>query len=290
MVQVFPSTPKPLLVLGALTLLTLTACSSQTQDGATSTPDASPSSSAVATGAATASAATSPVSTPTSTSQPTQASPSAGTSTPSAEPSIVVQEPQPIPTAEQPPATTEATQNSSAPGADLPSPTVSVITVPAPGNQPTPTHGPSDIPVAGTDANLCDYSSIHIAAATTEGAAGSRYINLTFTNSGAAPCTLAGWPSVHYVDASGQTIGAPASHAAEWTSSGELLLPGHSAQATLRETRANLYGDSCRSVTAAGYRVGIPGTDSSLTLAFPAEACSNESVSQLSVGQVGALP
>ncbi|WP_346845458.1 DUF4232 domain-containing protein [uncultured Rothia sp.] len=167
---------------------------------------------------------------------------------------------------------------------------------------PSPTAvSPSAIPSASAEPTAaepmqtatCDYGQIHIAAevAPGGGAAGSRYIHLTFTNSGSSPCSLSGYPAVNYVDSQGNQIGAAARQAAEWTSSGAILAPGESAQATLRETKAALYdAESCHSTQAAGYRVSIPGTSSSLVLNFPAEACSSTETSQLSVGQIGAGP
>ncbi len=142
---------------------------------------------------------------------------------------------------------------------------------------------------AGTP--VCDYGQIHVMAEVADGggAAGSRYINLTFTNSGDSPCTVSGYPSVNYVDSSGNQIGATANQAAEWTSTGKVLAPGDSSTAILRETRAGLFDPAtCQPETASGYRVTIPGTSTSYVLSFPAEACSNMSTSQLSVGQVGA--
>lgn len=145
-----------------------------------------------------------------------------------------------------------------------------------------PTHG---------ETQACDYGQIHISAnvAPGGGAAGSRYLTLTYTNSGNTTCSLSGYPSVNYVDDQGNQIGASARQAAEWTSSGKVLNAGESASATLRETRAGLYdATGCQPTTASGYRVSIPGTSSSLIIHYPAEACSNTAAPQLSVGQVGA--
>lgn len=278
--------------VSAIALLALTACSSQKEDTTVSAPttaETTVSASATASASASATASASPSATATSVTPSATSAPSASVTT--VEPSQVAPTQTPVVQEETqaPPAPAQETTAAAttAPAEAAPAPTVSVITVPAPGNNPVATATATSTAPAG-QAATCDYSSIHIAAATAEGAAGSRYITLTFTNSGANPCMIAGWPTVNYVDASGNAIGAPASQAAEWTSSGELLQPGKSATATLRETRAGLYGDTCQAVTASGYQVGIPGTDSSLTLSFPAEACSNKAISQLSVGQVGA--
>lgn len=163
---------------------------------------------------------------------------------------------------------------------------------PAPATESSAAATPNE--AANADAQqsaVCDYEHIRIAAevAPGGGAAGSRYMNLTFTNSGSTPCSLSGYPSVNYVDAQGNQVGAAAKQAAEWTSSGAVIGAGESVSATLRETRAGLYdAASCQPTQAAGYRVSIPGTSSSLVLNFPAEACSSSGTGQLSVGQIGA--
>lgn len=283
----------------SIALLALTACSSQETGNvaadsapsasatASATPSATPSATRTATPRATATASAQPspsVHVTSAAPEPVEETEAAPTQAPTSAP-VVQEEVEPT-QAPQPAATTTAPAVQQEP--TVPAPTGSVITVPAPGNNPVASAEATQSVAPTQAAGSCDYANIHIAAETTEGAAGSRYITLTFTNAGSSPCALSGWPSVSYVDASGNTIGAPASQAAEWTNSGEMLASGQSAKATLRETRAGLYGDTCQAVTAAGYRVGIPGTENSLVLNFPAEACSNQSITQLSVGQVGA--
>ncbi|MBM7052207.1 DUF4232 domain-containing protein [Rothia sp. ZJ1223] len=166
-----------------------------------------------------------------------------------------------------------------------PAPTGTVVTVPA--QTPAPS-----AQTALNNAPACELGSAAVISAQVSGtaAAGSQYITLTFTNTGATPCSIVGYPAVSYVDAGGHTIGAPAARAAEWTSTGVLLTPGESAQATLRETRASLFADSCQALSSSGYRVQLPQTSGTLTVPYPAEACSNTAVQQMSVGQVGATP
>lgn len=139
---------------------------------------------------------------------------------------------------------------------------------------------------------VCDYGQLYIEAAVTPGggAAGSRYITLTFNNTGSAPCAMSGYPAVHYVNSAGQQIGASAMNATEWSSSGGVLAPGEGLTATLRETRAQLYGETCQSASATGYSIQAPGASQALILNFAAEACSNPAITQLSVGAIGATP
>lgn len=242
----------PLLAIACAGILTFSACGGDNNSTSQNIP--APSTSSVATATAT----------PTQTGKPT---------------------PEPSKTSSAPkPAVTDNAEPS--PGTVT---TVEPSTAPPENTEPTGTNSSDNAPSNNTA--ICDYGQIHISAevAPGGGAAGSRYMNITFTNSGSSPCSLSGYPSVNYVDSNGNQIGASAQQAAEWTSSGSVLGSGESAVAPLRETRAGLYDqNSCQPTQAAGYRIGIPGTSSSLVMNFPAEACSGTSQAQLSVGQIGA--
>lgn len=248
------------LPLAAALLALLTACGSA--NTSPQAPEATPTTSALA-----------PSSTPTASASAT------GTPTPSptsATPSPTVREVTPSTTPE-------------------PLPTGTVITVePSESATEQTTTAPESTapPSSAAGVAVCDYDQLYIEAAVAEGggAAGSRYITLTFNNTGGDSCTISGYPAVHYVDQAGQQIGAAAANATEWSSSGGTLAPGQSLTATLRETRAQLYGETCQSVSAAGYSIQTPGASQPLVLNFAAEACSNPAVTQLSVGAVGATP
>lgn len=270
-----------MLPLAGLSLaLTLTACgTTTTADTSAPTPAAAESS--------TASSQTSATATPTATasaigSSPQTPSATAPTSAPERE-SSSVPTPTVVEVSQEP---TEETQT--------PAPTGTVITLGPDAEEPQPsapaTSAAAHAPSSAAGVAVCDYGQIYIAAAVTEGAAGSKYINLTFTNTSSTDCAMNGYPSVHYVDAAGHQIGAPAARATEWSANGTVLHPGASTTATLRETRAQLYGETCQSAPAAGYSVQAPGSSQPLVLNFAAEACSNAAVSQLSVGAVGATP
>lgn len=251
----------PLLPLAALGLLTLlTACGSATTGTTT---------------------AESTLSSPTATTSSAPVTPSPAASATSATPTPAA--------TTRTPTVQEVTPTPSVSAAPEPAPTGTVVTVePA----PAPAVTGSQLASSAAGVAVCDYDQLYIEAAVAEGggAAGSRYITLTFTNTGDANCTMSGYPTVHYVNAAGQQIGAAAANATEWSSSGGVIAPGNSLTATLRETRAQLYGQACQSVSAAGYSIQAPGASQALVLNFAAEACSNPAVAQLSVGAVGATP
>lgn len=259
----FSSYALRLFVTGLTGVLLLSACSSSS-DAALDPPKPTSrqeSSASASTATATASASASAL--------PTPSDQAAEKPAPSKTPTVTEQEPAPK---QQAPAPTHA-----------PAPTGTVVTVPA---EETPATSQSTI--HGTPACVLGESTVIAAQVSNNSAAGSHYITLTFTNTGASPCSIKGYPAVSYVDAAGHALGAAAAHAAEWTSNGVLLQPGHSAYATLRETRAGLFGDICQPASSSGYQVQLPGTQGTLTVPYPAEACSNPAIQQLSVGQVGA--
>lgn len=270
--------PRSVLGVGALcATLLLSACSAQ-QDAALQPPSpTSASSSASATNSASPSSATG------------SATPSASAEAPRSTSSAASEAPSP--TAAQPTVVEQAPVTPSEPQQEAsPEPTGTVTTVePAQPSESARASEQASTPAqAANDACRLGQTVVSAEAKGGAGAAGSQYLTLTFTNTGSTPCTVSGYPAVSYVDDTGQTIGAPASLAAEWTSSAVTLEPGRSTTAILRETRADLFGDRCKPVTSSGYRVQLPQTTESLTIPYPSEGCSDTSIQQLSVGQVGA--
>lgn len=251
-------TPKSLIPLATLSLLVaFTGCGS--------TKSSEPAETSVGTSAtamATSQTATSASASPTATSSPTQTT---AAPTPS-----VSESPEPVPT-----------------GTVI---TVEPSATPSPADESTLATGQAPSSMAGVA--VCDYDQLYIEAAVAPGggAAGSRYINLTFTNTGSAPCSIGGYPAVHYVNSAGQQIGASAANATDLSSSGGVLATGESLTAILREIRAGLYADRCQSVAATGYSIQAPGASQALVLNFASEACSNTDITQLTVGAVGAAP
>lgn len=275
-----PSTRTGIPALACVALLALSACGSTTEETNTA-PAPAPASSAAS------SAPTAVTATP---SPKPSASHSTHSATPSPRASVVTVAPSDEPTSAAPTDTASvAAQPSETPVPAVPE---------ASPNQPQPTETPvqaipeASSPEAATTP-ACNYNNVRVAAEVSPGggAAGSRYLNLEFTNTGNAPCSLSGYPGVNYVDADGNQIGSAATKATEWIGSSKVVPAGQSAKAILRETRAGLYdAQTCQAETSAGYRVTIPGTSDSLVLNMPAEACSSNAVSQLSVGQIGATP
>jgi Protein of unknown function (DUF4232) len=122
---------------------------------------------------------------------------------------------------------------------------------------------------------------------TGNGAAGSSYYNLEFTNLSAHSCTLIGYPGVSALGVSGQQLGSSAGRNAEHTdqlitlSSGASdadlhgFLTGNTATVILQVTDAGNYPNStCGRVASAGLRVYPPNQTVSKSIPFPFTACS----------------
>lgn len=131
------------------------------------------------------------------------------------------------------------------------------------------------------------------------GAAGSSYYNLNFTNLSAHSCTLYGYPGVSGVTQAGIQLGSSAGRDAEHAPSVITLTsaktargfnndtPRSSATVVLQITVAENFPTSmCAPVTAAGLRVYPPGQKESTVVPFPYVACGNAGPRYLHVESV----
>lgn len=171
------------------------------------------------------------------------------------------------------------TQGTTEPGTSSASPTTSSA---APSTTAPP---PSSATPTAAGPALCKAATLSAANDSTGGgAAGSVYMTLTLTNTGAESCLLKGFPGVSLTaDANGAPIGAPATRDETTPAVDVLLAPGQSGAAVLRYTQAGNFPD-CTMVPAAGYRIYPPEDTASLFLAQPTQACSNATVGLLTIG------
>jgi Protein of unknown function (DUF4232) len=106
-------------------------------------------------------------------------------------------------------------------------------------------------------------------------AAGTDYVPLEFTNTSSQPCELTGFPAVALTSGvTGQQIGTEAAVDRSVPATAVLLKPGGVAHAWLGIADvANLPAQACRPITAAGFRVVVPGSESASYLAHRVPAC-----------------
>ncbi|MCX6499159.1 MAG: DUF4232 domain-containing protein [Arthrobacter sp.] len=148
--------------------------------------------------------------------------------------------------------------------------------------------GPSSAAPAGPV--LCKAANLTAALDSTGGgAAGSVYMKLILTNSGAEPCLLKGFAGVSLTTgATGDPIGAAATRDDSTPVADVLLAPGKAGTAILRYTQAGNY-QGCTRTPAAGFRVYPPEDTASLFVADTKDACTEPGINLLTIGAFAAV-
>jgi hypothetical protein len=142
------------------------------------------------------------------------------------------------------------------------------------GSAPASPVSPSGVALPG-DACAAATLNVSLDMAAAGVAAGTEYVPLEFTNTASQPCELTGYPAVALTSGvTGQQIGAEAAVDHTVAATAVLLAPGGVAHAWLGIADvADLPASKCRPVTAAGFRVVVPGSESASYLAHPVPAC-----------------
>jgi hypothetical protein len=108
------------------------------------------------------------------------------------------------------------------------------------------------------------------------GAAGSVFYNLQFTNLSGHACTLNGFPFIHALNLSGHIDGRRAAFTSS-TPHAVTLNQGQTAKAVLQIVDvANFPASRCTPTTAAGLQVFPPNQTESKPIPFPFRACTNK--------------
>jgi len=170
-------------------------------------------------------------------------------------------------------------------------PTVTVtVTAPPPSaaspvpSSPAATPRPTPTP---TGAPACATPALAVSLGPGNGAAGSIYYPIEFTNASSVACTLYGYPGVSFVTASGAQAGAAATEDPAYPRALATLAAGTTAHAELRVTNAANYpAAACQPVTVHRLRVYPPGETHPVYLTLKATACASTSVQILSVQTV----
>jgi Protein of unknown function (DUF4232) len=136
----------------------------------------------------------------------------------------------------------------------------------------------------------CATRDLKATAGVAQGAAGSVYQVIDFTNIGTASCSLYGYPGVALAGGTPVTqIGAAASRSTQTAPSLVTLTPGATANALLRITQAENYPQStCNPVASTYLQIYPPNQTTPIYLAYKSTGCSASSVNLLSVSVVQA--
>lgn len=130
------------------------------------------------------------------------------------------------------------------------------------------TGGPAPVP-------QCATLALRVSIGPANGAAGSIYYPLEFTNISGATCTMYGYPGVSFVASpGGSQLGGPAVRDPAFSPSLVRLLPGAVAHASLQVViAANYPAAKCKPVTAHYLRIYPPDQFTPRYLAFTARTC-----------------
>jgi hypothetical protein len=117
------------------------------------------------------------------------------------------------------------------------------------------------------------------------GAAGSVYYTLKFTNTSGGQCTVGGYPGISAINGSGAQLGSPASRNATTSATTVTLAPGQTATATLQIVNAgNFSASTCGPTSATGLRIYAPNQTTPSQVAFSFQACSKSGPTYLTIG------
>jgi hypothetical protein len=132
----------------------------------------------------------------------------------------------------------------------------------------------------------CHSASLRVHLGRSEGAAGTVYIAIVFTNTGSVRCTLRGFPGVSSYGPGGRQIGSPARRQPVAVRT-VVLAPRASASAAYGQAQALNYPRArCRPVRATGLRVYPPSETHARLLPSKHLACSSTGVGDSSIRPV----
>jgi hypothetical protein len=129
-----------------------------------------------------------------------------------------------------------------------------------------------------------------VSAGVAQGAAGSIYQVIDFTNISNATCTMYGYPGVSLAAGTPVAqVGAAASRSTIAAATVVTLAPGQTANALLRITQAVNYPSAKCSPTATTYlQIYPPNQTTPVYLAYKSTGCGSKSVNLLTIGVVQA--
>jgi hypothetical protein len=135
---------------------------------------------------------------------------------------------------------------------------------------------PTSPPPAGPPP--CPTSALHVTRGVSQGAAGSIYTGIDFTNIASTTCSLFGYPGVSFVTGTGGSQLGPA--AKQNTGSARhlvVLRPGQTAHAVLQIVQAANYpAAKCQPVTAHALKIYPPNQTAPLYLGYTTQTCAKK--------------
>ena len=167
------------------------------------------------------------------------------------------------------------------------------VTSSVPGPAATSGAGPtaSASQPAASGPGKCPAKALKVTIGRGDGAAGSIYYPLDFTNSGSVTCAMYGYPGVAFVTkaggsaAGGTLLGAPAVRNSTLAAKLVTLAPGATAHASLQVQVAQNYPVAmCKPVSGHWLQVYPPGSYAARYLRFTAVTCTGKIPSRSTLG------
>jgi hypothetical protein len=141
---------------------------------------------------------------------------------------------------------------------------------------PPPTGSSMSPRVTGPAA--CTTSGLSVKLGAANGAAGSSFIPILFTNTTGSSCSLLGYPGVSFVTGpGGSQIGSAASRVATQPANNIVLAAGGVANASLRVVDAENFPSACQLTTASTLKIFPPNQTAPLYISFTSKTCASTS-------------
>ena len=152
----------------------------------------------------------------------------------------------------------------------------------------TPSASTAAPPATGTSASphtagppACATSGLSVKLGAGNGAAGSTFVPIVFTNTTGSSCSLFGYPGVSFVTGrGGSQIGSAAMRDPTEPTRSIVVAAGGVAHATLRVVQAdNFPAAGCQPTAVSTLKIFPPGQTTALYLAFSSRTCASTSPS-----------
>jgi len=171
-----------------------------------------------------------------------------------------------------------------------PSPTTTVTVTQSPTSATPSGSATTGPPAAG--AAECATSALQVSAGVQQGAAGTTFYNVDFTNASGSTCFLQGYPGVSLVSAgsnAGSQIGADAKRDPTVAASQILVAAGQTAHAVLAIVDAGNFPPSrCNLVTAHWLKVFPPDQTEAAYVRFTTQTCASTSLPTMRITAISA--
>ena len=177
-------------------------------------------------------------------------------------------------------------------GTPSPTPTVTVTRSASPAASPAASSAAASTSAPAAGPPECATSGLRVAVGSPNGAAGTIYYNIDFTNTSGSPCVLQGYPGVSLVSKgsdAGSQVGADAKRNPVTAVKAVTVAAGQTAHAALGIAEAgNFTASDCHPVTAHWLKVFPPNQFTAAYVKLTTQTCASTSVPTMHISAVSA--